>query len=211
MNAPFSLSFPRKRESNLDPPVKPEDDRRNNFKFRIKNFKELASTNSYLLNLPLKKTAEGLVVAADYQTQGRGKPGREWLSQPGKNLLFSLLIKPPIAPSKAPLLTQVACRCVAAVLKQQGIESQFKRPNDILVAGKKICGILVETGTSGARLDYVVIGVGLNVNASPEDLNGQAVSMKEISGRTFDRKTILKEILSQFERDLAPFYASARA
>jgi|SRR3989338_2187347 len=180
-------------------------------RFRVQYFKELASTNSYLLKLPLKKTAEGLAVVADYQAEGRGKPGRQWLSQAGKNLLFSLLIKPPIAPSKAPLLTQTACRCVAEVLKQHGIESRFKRPNDVLVAGKKICGILVETGTSGANLDYVIVGIGLNVNASPGDLRGQAVSMKEISGRTFSRKTLLKEILNQFERDLEPFYASARA
>ncbi len=180
-------------------------------RFRVKHFKELPSTNSYLLKLPLKKTKEGFVVTADYQSGGRGKPGRQWISPAGKNLLFSLLIKPPIAPSKAPILTQTACRCVAEVLKQHGIESRFKRPNDILVDGKKICGILVETGTSGTQLDYVVVGVGLNVNASPEDLKGQAVSMKEIAGRIFDRKVLLKEILFQFEKDLEPFYASARA
>lgn len=175
-------------------------------RFCVQHFKELFSTNSYLLKLPLRKTREGLVVTADYQTAGRGKPGRQWLSQAGKNLLFSLLIKPPLAPSKAPLLTQTACRCVAEVLQQHGIESRFKWPNDILVNGKKICGILVETGTSGAQLDYVIVGVGLNVNASPEDLQGQAVSMKEISGRTFNRKILLKEILSQFEKELEPFY-----
>lgn len=184
---------------------------RSNLVFRIKHFKELASTNSYLLKLPLKKTREGLVVTADYQTGGRGKPGRQWISPAGKNLLFSLLIKPPIAPSKAPILTQTACRCVAEVLKQHGIESRFKRPNDILVDGKKICGTLIETGTSGSKLDYVIVGIGLNVNASPEDLQGQAISMKEIAGRTFDRKALLKEILRQFEKDLEPFYASARA
>ena len=174
--------------------------------FRIKRFKELSSTSSYLLKLPLKKTKEGLVIVADYQTQGRGKPGRQWISSKGKNLLFSILIKPPVSPAKAPIFTQIACRVVAAVLKDHGIDSHFKRPNDILVDGKKICGILVETGTSGVKLDYVIIGVGLNVNASPTELNGQAVSMKEIGGRTFARKALLNEILNQLRRDLEPFY-----
>ena len=179
--------------------------------FRVKHFKELPSTNSYLLSLPPKKAKEGLVIAADYQTNGRGKPGRQWVSPAGKNLLFSVLIKPQVSPSRAPILTQVACRSVAAVLKKHEIDSKFKRPNDILAAGKKICGILIETGTSGARLDYAVIGVGLNVNASPSELDGEAASMKEIRGRSFDRKTLLREILAQLGRDLEPFYASDRA
>ncbi len=179
-------------------------------KFRIRKFKEISSTNSFLLSLPPAKTKEGLVITAEHQTQGRGKPGRKWISPRGKNLLFSVLIKPPIAAAKAPLLTQTACRSVAAVLDKYGIESQFKRPNDILTAGKKICGILIETGTSGTNLDYAVIGVGLNVNAVPDSLEVPAVSMKELCGREIPRKPLLKEILAQLQVDLGPFYASSR-
>ena len=178
--------------------------------FRIRHFKTLPSTSSYLLESPPQKIKEGLVISTAHQTKGRGKPGREWISPAGKNLLFSVLIKPPIAPSKAPLITQTACRSVAAVLKKHGIESHFKRPNDILVKGKKICGILVETGTRGSKLEYVIIGVGLNVNASPPELEGSAVSMKEAGGRIFALKPLLKEVLTRLGKDLEAFYAPDR-
>ena len=174
--------------------------------FKIKYFKKLPSTNSYLLKRAAK-SKENLVIVADYQTQGRGKPGREWLSPAGKNLLFSLLLKPQTAPSKAPLLTQIASRSVAAVLKDHGIDSKFKRPNDILVNGQKICGILVETGTFGSKLEYVVLGIGLNVNASPSEFNGQATCMKAILGLNFGIRTILYEVLCQLGKDLGPFNA----
>ena len=180
------------------------------FRFHVKHFKELSSTNTYLLELSPQKIQEGLVIVADYQTRGRGKPGREWLSPAGKNLLFSVLIKPPVSPAKAPLLTQIACRSVAEVLRNHGIVSQFKRPNDILVENKKICGILVETGTSGAKLDYAIIGVGLNVNASPAELGGKVTSMKEIGGKRYTLKPLLKEILTQLGKDLEFFYAPDR-
>lgn len=179
--------------------------------FRVKYFKELPSTNSYLLDLPPQKVKEGLVIVANYQTQGRGKPGREWLSPRGENLLFSILLKPPVPPSKAPLLTQIACRSVAAVLEMHGINSTFKRPNDILVQGKKICGILVETGTSGRKLEYAILGIGLNINAIPPGFYGQSTSMKAIKGIIFGKKTILKKILDQLKKDLESFYAASSA
>ena len=178
-------------------------------KFQIKRYKEISSTNNLAKEYAAKNLGEGLVITADYQTEGRGKPGRKWISPPGKNLLFSLLLRPPMPPHRAPLLTHIACRSVADVLKRKyGLASTFKRPNDILVRGKKICGVLVEASSgSNGRLESAVIGIGLNVNAQIGDLPDGATSMKEIQGKIFDRRKILRDLLAQLKKDLKRAYA----
>jgi len=172
--------------------------------FNIQHFEEIPSTNTLALELASKQAEEGLVIVADYQTEGRGKPGRKWVSPRGKNLLFSLLLRPAVPPSRAPILTQITCRSVAKVLTEQyGISSTFKRPNDILVGGKKICGILVEARSSASgTLDCVVIGIGLNVNARPQELVPEATSLKELTGKEISRENLLHEILNQLQEDL---------
>ena len=179
-------------------------------KFQIQHLKEASSTNTLVRQFADEGAKEGLVLVADYQTQGRGKPGRQWISPPGKNLLFSLLLRPPVPPSKAPLLTQIACRSVAKVLKNSlGIDSTFKRPNDILVQGKKICGVLVETASgSNGKLQSVVVGIGLNVNADSTALSPEAISIKEIKGQIVDRQKLLDEILFQLKNDIQVLYAN---
>ena len=179
----------------------------NSIDFTIHYFDEVSSTNTLAREYAEQGASEGLVLVAEYQTEGRGKPGRKWISPAGKNLLFSLLLRPSIAPSRSPIITQIACRSVAAILKEHGIESTFKRPNDILVNGKKICGILVESSTAGERLDYVVIGIGLNVNAEQEELIPEATSMKIISGRLHNKEELLQKILRQFQFDTEELYA----
>ena len=169
-------------------------------KFRFLRLKEIPSTNTLASEHARHGESEGLVIVADHQTAGRGKPGRKWISPPGKNLLFSILLRPPIPPSRAPLLTQIACRSVAAVLKARGIDSKFKRPNDILVGGKKICGILVETGTSGGKLEYAVLGIGLNVNASAKELPPNSASLRQILGKKISRIDLAKTLLEEIER-----------
>ena len=180
-------------------------------KFDIRQFEEIPSTNTLALELASKQAEEGLVIVADYQTKGRGKPGRKWVSPRGKNLLFSLLLRPEIPPGRAPILTQIACRSVAKVLLEHyGISSTFKRPNDILVTGKKICGILVEASSSASgTLDCVVIGIGLNVNAQTRELVPEATSLKELTGKEISRENLLHEILNQLQEDLKSLQASA--
>ncbi len=179
--------------------------------FNIQHFKELPSTNTLALELASKQAEEGLVIVADYQTQGRGKPGRKWVSPPGKNLLFSLLLRPPLPPHRAPILTQITCRSVAKVLHQKyGISSHFKRPNDILVKNRKICGVLVESSSSSkGKLDYAVIGVGLNVNAKASELVPEATSIKEVTEKEVKKENLLNEILTQLESDLKALYDSS--
>ena len=178
-------------------------------KFRFLRFEEIPSTNTLASEHARRGDSEGLVIVADHQTAGRGKPGRKWISPAGKNLLFSILLRPPVRPSRAPLLTQIACRSVAKVLKvKYQMVTTFKRPNDILVDGKKICGVLVEASSgSNGTLDSAIIGIGLNVNATSEELIPEATSLREVKGKEYNREIILKSILAQLKRDMKDFYA----
>ena len=176
--------------------------------FVIEHFSEVSSTNTLARQRAEQGSPEGLVIAADFQTEGRGKPGRTWISPSGENLLFSVILRPPIKINEAPLLTQIICRSVASVLKETGIESTFKRPNDILVAGKKICGVLVEAVSQGKKLQSVILGIGLNVNADPAHLVPDATSMKAVTSKTYDLEVLLKKVLSQIKKDVLVFYDS---
>jgi BirA family biotin operon repressor/biotin-[acetyl-CoA-carboxylase] ligase len=177
-------------------------------KFTIQFFNELPSTNTFAREQAAQGAAQGLVIVADYQTVGRGKPGRKWVSPAGKDLLFSLLLRPPVRPNQAPMITQIACRSVAEVLnKRYKIPTTFKRPNDILVKGKKICGVLTEAQSlSNRKLESVVVGIGLNVNSEPQELPETATSLKAFKGQEYPREKILKEILDQLLSDLKEFY-----
>lgn len=180
------------------------------FEIQIERHEELPSTNTLLLRYAEEGRAEGLVVIADYQSEGRGKPGRTWVSPAGKNLLFSLLLRPDIPVNQAPMLTQIACRSVAEVLKNTcAISPEFKRPNDLLVGGKKICGILTEALSSPSRLNAVVVGVGLNVNSSAEDLLPTATSIALETKKNWDRETLFSKILNQIKNDVKGLYASS--
>ena len=175
-------------------------------KFQIRHFPELDSTNTALQKLASEGAEEGLVISTDFQTGGRGKPGNKWISPKGKNLLFSVLLRPPVSTAKAQMLTQIVCRTVAGVLKKNGIDSTFKRPNDVLVNGKKICGVLTEAQSSGERTESVVVGVGLNVNAEPAELIPEATSMKIETKKDYPREAVLKDFLDQLNQDLKDFY-----
>lgn len=175
--------------------------------FKIKHFKRIPSTSDYLLQEAKKGMPEGAVVTTDYQTKGRGRYQRKWVSPPGKNLLFSLLLRPDLKPSQAPFLTHVACTSVRQVLETQyGIQATIKKPNDLLVAGKKICGILVESSSSSNnKLDFAVIGIGLNVNSAENELIPTATSFKIIKGREYSIKRLFKALLSQIKTDLTAY------
>ena len=107
---------------------------------------------------------EGTVFWADVQTAGKGRRGRSWYSEAANNLYFTILLRPQVTPDKASMLTLVMAHAVAGAVREfAGLEAQIKWPNDIVVAGKKICGILCEMKLDGTRLDYCVAGVGVNV------------------------------------------------
>jgi len=175
--------------------------------FEIRHIPEVTSTNTVILEEATQGAAEGLVVLTDYQTGGRGKPGNIWISPRGKNLLFSALLRPPLRPDQIPFLTQIACRAVAKTLQEHyGIESKFKRPNDVMVGPKKICGTLVEAISTTTKVEAAVVGIGLNVNTEPGELPKDGISMKMLTGQTYSLQEILEYILEELSDRISELY-----
>lgn len=151
---------------------------------------------------------EGLVIWADSQNAGKGRRGRSWDSPAGTNLYFSILLRPKIQPEKAPMLTLVMAYAVAKAVKScTGLAAQIKWPNDLVLSGKKICGILTEMYLTGTDIDYIVIGTGINVNVTEfsEELCMKATSLYLETGREIYRKVLLEEILSIFREQYQKF------
>jgi BirA family biotin operon repressor/biotin-[acetyl-CoA-carboxylase] ligase len=141
---------------------------------------------------------EGAIVVADHQTAGRGRLGRSWDAPPGKALLFSILLKPP--PERhAPELSLVAGVAVAdTVERSTGLAVQLKWPNDVMLRRRKVAGLLAE-----ARDGAVVLGIGLNVNQSREELPENAGSLLTLTGREWRRDQLLDSLLADLERTYA--------
>lgn len=164
-------------------------------------YKQLDSTNTEISKLATEGAEHGTVVVADSQTAGKGRRGRGWESPAGQNIYMSILLRPDCVPNKAPMLTLVMAYSVAKVLKQLGFtELQIKWPNDLVLSGKKICGILTEMQLTDTDIDHVVVGVGINVNTrefSPE-LQETATSLYLQTGRVFDRQMLVESIVELF-------------
>ncbi len=131
------------------------------------NIGVVTSTNDVAKTHVLEKPEHGLMLIADSQTGGRGSNNRHWISEKG-NLFASLLLMPDIAHAEAQNFVKMAGLAVMDVLQMQGLRPRLKAPNDVLVNGKKICGILVETVTKGSTPPAVIVGIGLNIVSSPE-------------------------------------------
>src|SRR3989338_7714076 len=121
--------------------------------FRILHYKSLDSTNDLALRLAKEGAEEGTVVTEEYQTKGRGRFKRRWTSPHGAGLLFSVILRPKFKMSRAPFLTHLGARAIQTTLQARfGFEVKLKQPNDVLVAGKKIAGILTESTGSGSNI-----------------------------------------------------------
>jgi BirA family biotin operon repressor/biotin-[acetyl-CoA-carboxylase] ligase len=178
--------------------------------FKIRHVAEVSSTNTLVLEAAKQGALEGFVLVTGHQTAGRGKPGQQWLSPPGKNLLCSILLRPPLSPAQAPMLTQIACLAVAKVLKEKyDIASEFKRPNDVMVGSRKICGTLVEAFSSQSKLEAVVIGIGLNVNAEASELPPEGISMKILRNIEYSIDEILGHLLSELGHKCSELYKNS--
>ena len=166
-------------------------------------YPSLGSTNDLLKGLAAQGAPEGTLVIADEQMAGKGRLDRKWLAPPGTSLLLSLLFRSDLAPSQAPRLTMICSLAIAdAIEGLTGLSVGLKWPNDIFIRGKKAGGILTESGTTGGHLDYVVVGMGLNVNlaisALPE-LSGMATSLSQELGREVSRLELLWKTLEGIE------------
>ena len=164
-------------------------------------FSEIDSTNTYAKHLGESQGGHGTLVVSDRQTSGKGRRGRVWESPAGTGIYMSLLLKPEIRPDQASMLTLVMAQSAACTIREMtGLDAKIKWPNDIVLNGKKVCGMLTEMTMEMDQIQSVVIGIGINVNTThfPEQLC-DATSLYLESGKMLRRADLIAEMLRQFE------------
>ncbi len=174
----------------------------------IRVFQETSSTNDVAEKLGRDGAKEGVVVFAEAQTCGRGRLGRKWLSPPRKGLWFSVLLRPDLRPQAATQLTVAAATALArAIRAQTQLTPEIKWPNDILLNGRKVAGVLTELSAELDHIKYVILGIGVDVNLSatefPPELRKLATSLKLETGRTIHRADLAAAILRELDHDYA--------
>jgi len=161
------------------------------------------STNRVAREAAQKGMQEGTLIITNHQTEGRGRLDRTWWSPSGKDLLFSLIFRPSLTPTQTFRLTVVTSLAIAEAIRQEtGLETLIKWPNDIFVKGKKIAGILSELSVTGEQLDYVIVGIGINVNSDPTvhpEISNSATSIRRELRQDFPRLQLLAVILELLE------------
>lgn len=166
------------------------------------------STNDVAREKARSGAAEGTVVVADEQKAGRGRLGRTWLAPAGSSLLFSLVLRPPFPPERSFVLTMIAASSVAAAVEQvTGLPCGVKWPNDVLIGGRKVAGILSEMSLVEGHTNFVVVGIGLNVNTDLSllgDIASTATSLSAELGRPIERETLLCQALLELESRYLP-------
>ncbi|GMG97438.1 biotin--[acetyl-CoA-carboxylase] ligase [Tepidimicrobium xylanilyticum] len=171
-------------------------------------FDSLSSTNNKAKEMALKEK-EGTIIIAEEQIKGRGRLGRNWVSPKGKGIWMSIILKPDMIPSEVAKLTLIGAAAINRGLEATGINSYIKWPNDILIEDKKVCGILTEMSCELNMINYVIMGIGINVNLDKEDFNEElkdkATSLKLVTGKKIDRKRLIGNILNHLENLYIPF------
>ena len=172
--------------------------------------RETDSTNLWIKRLAKEGASEGTLALAEFQSAGRGRLGRSWEVPEGTSVMMSILLRPKFEPQYAPTLTLVMGMAVAKAVKKLGFDVSIKWPNDVVVSHKKICGILTEMGVRDGKIDYAVIGVGINVNIKefPEEMVDKATSLYLESGKEFDRSQIPGLVMEAFEEYYEKFAAT---
>lgn len=169
----------------------------------IRHFTSIDSTNKRAKELACHLD-EGTVLIAEEQTLGKGRIGRSWVSPSGKGIWMSIILKPELDLDKVSKLTQIGAVAVFKALENMNIRSQIKWPNDILINGQKVSGILTEMSGELNMIDYIVMGIGVNVNLNesdiPDQLKERATSISIEQAREIDRKKLTAYILNQFEK-----------
>src|SRR5512141_155286 len=166
-------------------------------------FEEVGSTNDVAKELADEGAAHGEVVVAESQTAGRGRRGRAWASPPGRNLYVSVVLRPELPPSRAAELTLLASVAVCQAVRQAGVTAGIKWPNDLVSRGRKLAGILTELAADPDRVQWVVLGIGINVNLRledlPDDLRPIATSLAIARGEPVPRTLFAAAVLTALE------------
>jgi len=167
---------------------------------RIHHFREISSTMDAARELAKRGARQGTIVIAEVQTRGRGRLSREWLSSEG-GIYFTIILRPRISPAYAPRVNLMAGIAVAVTIKElYGLKAELKWPNDVLIAGRKVCGILAEMDAEMDVVNFVNVGIGINANNSVTRLEQMATSLKHALGTEISRKEFLSALLVEIER-----------
>lgn len=170
----------------------------------VKCFECVNSTNTQAKMIAEQNgKVHGTLVVAEEQESGKGRRGRVWKSQKGTGIWMSLIVQPKISPQNASMLTLVAAMAVASgIQKETGLEVKIKWPNDIVVSGKKVCGILTEMSSEQDYIHYVIVGIGINVYTKefPEEIQKVATSIQLENGTIDSRSQLIATIIEQFEK-----------
>jgi BirA family biotin operon repressor/biotin-[acetyl-CoA-carboxylase] ligase len=174
----------------------------------IQVFEQTTSTNDVVEKLARDGVKEGVVVFAESQTKGRGRLGRKWISPAHKGLWFSILLRPDLRPQEATQLTVASATALRrAIENETGLKPEIKWPNDILLRGKKVAGILTELSAELDKVRYVILGIGIDVNLDanefPAELKKTATSLKIETGETVARAELAVAILRELDFDYA--------
>lgn len=171
---------------------------------RVYHFATIGSTQEYAFELAQKGTPEGVLVVAEEQTRGRGRRGRSYFS-PSGGIWFSIVLRPPLSPRLAPVINLAVGVALAEVVAELGLQSIVLRwPNDVLIGDKKLSGILSEMSAEPDRLNFVILGMGINANIDmdsfPEELKSLATSLRLELGKRVDRVEVLCKVLQKLEK-----------
>ncbi|KGM96133.1 biotin--acetyl-CoA-carboxylase ligase [Clostridium novyi A str. 4552] len=169
----------------------------------IRYYNTIDSSNTKAKELGAAGAKEGTVVISEEQTGGRGRLGRTWVSPKFKGIWMSIILRPDIEPMEASKITQIGAAAVCISINELGLKSAIKWPNDIVLNSKKVCGILTEMSGELNKINYIVMGVGINVNIESDDFPGDikniATSIKIESGSKVKRKELVGKIFNNFE------------
>ena len=161
------------------------------------HFDTIDSTNTKAKELARLGESEGTVIISEEQTLGRGRLGRKWISPKHKGIWMSLILRPEINPAYVSRITLIGAAAVNRAIGEMGISTYIKWPNDIILGNKKICGILTEMSGELDKINYIVMGIGVNVNTNvqnfPEEINHIATSIRAQYGKEIDRKELVGE------------------
>jgi len=186
---------------------------------KIVSLEETVSTNAVAFRMAEDGAEEGSVVIAEFQSDGKGRLGRKWVSPPGVNLYCSIILRPPIQPVAAPQLTFLSVIAVARAIEQvTPLQTRIKWPNDLLIDGKKVAGLLNEMSAETDKVNFVILGIGVNLNMTreqfPDNLRHPATSLLMESGVKVDRTVFTRVMLQELDNLYGTFlregYAPAR-
>jgi len=169
-------------------------------------FKETDSTNRQARMLAKEGAPHGTLVIADTQSAGRGRRGRGWISPAGEGIFMSLIVRPQVHPSQVAKMSLTLALCVArAIARTAGLDARIKWPNDIVIGGRKVCGLLLEMDATAKKVESIVAGVGINVHQTvfDEEIAHTASSLDLLAGKRVSRSEIVRAFLEEFEQAMA--------